>query len=278
MSYSGAIQEGRSRKAGVWCCDGYLKVVAPSDGGNYGRQIWISVSLPFARHHGRRVRISRDSVTVEHCEPRRLVAVVQAPGVHIMCLSLHAPHGMEASEAKLWWRETSDIIRRCTRVADKLVFVDANAAVPLGVEGVTGEHTAGSKIVPHSGGKLVEFALGHGLLVPCAFDEYAGGSSQRTYTPIGADGPTSRSDYVIVNRALSVKRGSAAVWHDVDLEHRRGEHYTRLRLLRGLPPRCPMCQASGGSHAMIEMLSGSPTATNLSSVRLSLILKKNWCT
>ena len=139
------------------------------------------------------------------------MAVVQAPGVHIMCLSLHAPHGMEASEAKLWWRETSDIIRRCTRVADKLVFVDANAAVPLGVEGVTGEHAAGSKVAPHSGSMLVEFALEHGLLVPCTFDEYAGGSSQCTYTPIGAGGPTCRSDYVIVSRALSVKRGSAAV-------------------------------------------------------------------
>ena len=56
------LQEGRSRKAGVWCCDGYLRVVAPSVGGNFGCQIWISVSLPFARHHGRPVRISRDNV------------------------------------------------------------------------------------------------------------------------------------------------------------------------------------------------------------------------
>ena len=122
------------------------------------------------------------------------MAVVQALGAHIMCLSLHAPHSMEASGAKLWWRETSDIVRRCTWVADKLVFIDANAAVPLGVEGVTGEHAAGLKVAPHSGGMLVEIALEHELLLPCTFGEYAGGSSQCTFTPIGADGPTCRSD------------------------------------------------------------------------------------
>ena len=157
------------------------------------------------------------------------MAVVQAPGVHIMCLSLHATHSMEASEAKLRWREMSDIVRRCARDADKLVFVDANrynAAVLLGVEGVTGAHAAGSKVARALAVcMLVEFALEHGLLVPCTFDEYAGGSSQCTYAPIGADGPTCRSDYVIVSRALSVKRGSAAVWHDVDLGHRRDDHY-----------------------------------------------------
>ena len=232
------LQEGRSRKAGVWCDDGYLRVVAPSAGGNYGCQIWISVSLPFARHHGRPVRIGRDNITVEHCEPRRLVVVVQAPGVHIMCLSLHAPHGMEANEAKLWWSETSDIVTRCARVADKLVFVDANAAVPLGVEGVTGEHAAGSKVAPRSGAMLAEFALEHGLLVPCTFDEYVGKGPQCTYTPIGADGPTCRSDYVLIGRAFSVKRGSAAVWHDVDLGHRRDDHYPAVLTVQP-PPKMP---------------------------------------
>ena len=230
------LQEGRSRKAGVWSSDGFWKIVASAERGNYGCQIWLSETLPFARRRGRPVRLCRDHITVEHSEPRRLVVTVRAPGVHVQCVSLHAPHSMDAGEAELWWRGTAEIVKACARVSDKLVFVDANAAVPTGVGQVTGQHAAGSAVALQSGVAFVEFARAHDLYLPCTYDEYVGDRAlQCTYTPVGADTPTCRSDYVAVSRSFSVKGHSAIAWQDVDLGHKRDDHYPAVVVARPVP-------------------------------------------
>ena len=96
------IQEARSARAGIFKCGDYICVTSQSANGCYGCELWLNATLPFGKHYGRAVRITKGDVVVVASEPRLLIANVTRKAASFLCVVGHAPHATAAELPDVW--------------------------------------------------------------------------------------------------------------------------------------------------------------------------------
>ena len=75
--------------------------------GKYGCEIWINMSAPFCVKGGKKVFLTRDSVTVVFSDTRVLIVGCRALKVDVYNVSAHAPYCKsknDCSEVCDWWK------------------------------------------------------------------------------------------------------------------------------------------------------------------------------
>ena len=96
------IQEARSARAGISKCGDYICVTSQSANGCHGCELWLNATLPFGKHYGRAVRITKGDVVVVASEPRLLIANVTRKAASFLCVVGHAPHATAAELPDVW--------------------------------------------------------------------------------------------------------------------------------------------------------------------------------
>ena len=69
----------------------------------FGCQVWISTTLPYAKENDMKLYIGIDDVFIELAEPRLLIVSVSAKLCKVVIISMHAPH-QRNKEGLDWWK------------------------------------------------------------------------------------------------------------------------------------------------------------------------------
>ena len=120
------IQEARTNE-GMSKTDGFLRYRSGGCRGNYGVELWVSLSQPvgYGEHA---IKITANDVTICHKDPRRLLARIEKSGIDLLVLVIHAPHsGHGIEEVEQWWIETADILNSFHQGGRVIVLGDCNA-------------------------------------------------------------------------------------------------------------------------------------------------------
>eukprot|EP00959_Pyramimonas_sp_CCMP1952_P169369 3537946-Pyramimonas_sp.AAC.1 len=118
------VQETR-HKIGARNVGEYHVISSPADKGNFGCEIWLNTQLPYGTSKRGPLLFTSKHVTLLQALPRLLVARIQAPGMHMVVASAHAPHSRRpAAEKKAFWSMLKAAI---SRWKIQLTFLDGNA-------------------------------------------------------------------------------------------------------------------------------------------------------
>eukprot|EP00973_Karenia_brevis_P095198 12426218-Karenia_brevis.AAC.1 len=120
------VQEARSSRSVVQESHGYIVASSGADSGQLGCELWINMSLQFARADARAIRVKIQNVTILHGDARRLLVAISTRFFSCLVCVLHAPH--QVGVVAEWWTETIDLLRQyADSFPSLIVFTDANA-------------------------------------------------------------------------------------------------------------------------------------------------------
>ncbi len=88
----GCFQEARNKSGRRQLIDNVLMLASAAANGNYGCEMWITLSAPFCVKGGKKVFLTRDGVTAVFSDPRVLIVRCRALKVDVYIVSAHAPY------------------------------------------------------------------------------------------------------------------------------------------------------------------------------------------
>ncbi|CAE7855375.1 unnamed protein product [Symbiodinium sp. KB8] len=126
-----ALQETRS-DAGSTRVGGFLRYAAGSERGQFGTEWWFLDGAPLtqADNPARQHCFEAQALTTVFADCRRLFIRYSRPGMHILFISLHAPHrATEHHLLEVWWRTTLSLVFQHRRSDWIVVAGDFNCAL-----------------------------------------------------------------------------------------------------------------------------------------------------
>ncbi|OLP98061.1 hypothetical protein AK812_SmicGene19515 [Symbiodinium microadriaticum] len=126
-----ALQETRS-DAGSTRVGGFLRYAAGSERGQFGTEWWFLDGAPLtqADNPARQHCFDAQALTIVFADCRRLFIRYSRPGMHILFISLHAPHrATEHHLLEVWWRTTLSLVFQHRRSDWIVVAGDFNCAL-----------------------------------------------------------------------------------------------------------------------------------------------------
>ena len=126
-----ALQETRS-EAGSTRVGGFLRYAAGSERGQFGTEWWFLDGAPLTKtaDSDRQYRFEAQALTTVFADCRRMFIRYSRPGMHILFVSLHAPHrATEHHILEEWWRTTLNLVFQHRRNDWLIVAGDFNCAL-----------------------------------------------------------------------------------------------------------------------------------------------------
>ena len=209
------LQETRMQRD--YQCKGraFFEVHAAGKNGNHGTSLLFAQDVPYGWQGDRPLHILPEHISCLHAEPSILVCAVHAPGLHLCCVSAHAPHsGNSPSSIQAWWRRLQGVIPKDAK-GRLLLLVDANAR--LGSVTSTGiDAHAGEEECP-AGECLRELADKFQLWIPATCFDRTGRRDPSASEPtwVSPHGTLHRVDYIGV--PLAWNTGNVTPWVHGDL-------------------------------------------------------------
>ena len=215
-----AIQEARS-EAGMSCANDILRLCGGHRGGQYGIEIWIDLTVPYAwSPKGKQKFFHRTHFQCIHHEPRSMLIRCDAPELSFWLLALHAPHsGYPLQERELWWSQVCEVLRQHHDGATLFVLGDTNAA-PGQYDGVTVLQEGFSSSASTS--LLKNFLLEFNLYLPATSEVHTGPNG----TWIDFSGEREHCiDHVALPQQWHDRCVGSYVLHDFDLATLHEDHH-----------------------------------------------------
>ncbi len=186
------LQETRARTSGMINSDTHLRLIAASDGGRGGTEIWLAKRTPT----GRKLGLHQSDVIVLLSEAEILCVRVKWAFGQFLIISAHSPHsGYNVEQVQQWWSRFNEMVDRFhTAAVEWLVIgIDANTNFSedmppcIGSLGLT-EHAN------HISRHFKDFLLRHNLFLPSTFEDYHRGETHTWRVVAEQNG--ARCDYV----------------------------------------------------------------------------------
>ncbi len=126
----GCFQETRSKNGRSRCIDNVVMMASAADRGNYGCEVWVNLSAPIYWKGGKKVYLTRDSVTKVFSDPRILIVRCKALKIDFYVISAHAPYVKSPTNCKAaceWWVRLSSVVAEtCMHEIPVLAGIDGN--------------------------------------------------------------------------------------------------------------------------------------------------------
>ena len=185
----------------------------------WGCSVWLSRLLPLGSYDGRNVFVDESEVSVISACPRSMVLRLRTPTASIYLAALHRPSQLRPQHEREAFDERLRGIVEQTQGQPLIVGIDANARVPLSVEGITGSLECGPS--DKAGDELIDLLAETGIWLPTTFPLCHKGPSE-TWTH--ATGKRSRIDYFMVSQHFSAVTTSTWVDKELDLLNVKDDH------------------------------------------------------
>ena len=186
------LQETRARTSGMILSDTHIRLIAASQNGSGGTEIWLAKRSST----GGALGIKQSDVLVLLSEPELLCVRVQWPYGLFLLISAHGPHsGYPKQDIEQWWQRLSSIVDR--------FHTDINAWLVVGIDANTNfeddflPHQGGHGLAHHSNPICKHFRTflqRHDLFLPSTFDDCHQGVTD-TWR-VNAERKGARCDYV----------------------------------------------------------------------------------
>ena len=194
----------------------FFEVHAAGKNGNHGTSLLFAKDVPYYGWQGDRpLHILPEHVSCLHAEPSILVCAVHAPGLHLCCVSAHAPHsGNSPSGIQAWWRKLQGVIPIDAK-GRLLLLVDANARLGSVTSAGIDAHAGEEECV--AGECLRELADVFQLWIPATCFDRKGRRDPSASEPtwVSPHGTLHRIDYIGVPQAWNT--GNVTPWVHRDL-------------------------------------------------------------
>ena len=195
-------------KGGLFSTSSFHRFASEHDS-HWGVAIWIRKSLVI---NGNLTAITLSDCRVLCSEPRLLAITIQVCGVSVLCVAAHLPQQQHGHDPRSALYKSITALLNAPRQFDIVLFgVDANARLPCGFNGVTGEVEHGEP--DQYGFDFVEFLANVSLWVPATFSACHSGTSATWRHP---HGHTSRIDFLCIGGTASHE--GVHSWTDTDFD------------------------------------------------------------
>eukprot|EP00438_Fugacium_kawagutii_P013423 Skav211299 [mRNA] locus=scaffold1052:70762:76259:- [translate_table: standard] len=213
------VQEARSDPT-FGQTQGIIRIASGSDKGNFGTELWISTSIPFA-HRGRsRGYITLQDCVVVNCSPTHLLVRVHNTFCDLWILVAHGPHSGHHEKVRQDWWDTLRALTDCIPgEAHLLCFLDANARTGAADHQHVFQH---DDTVSPSTSMLRDFLQHRALCLPSTGVHHEGDHPTWT-SPDGLH--QQRIDYVAIPLDLRDHVISSHVLQDFDLGNLHPDHW-----------------------------------------------------
>ena len=203
------IQEARTEKDTA-TCGSYVRYASGHDGShNYGVELWVNHSLPFAYASGCPVRFQSTQCTVLHAEPSILIARLTCSVIDWCVAVLHAPHRAHPVEfRRAWWSRVERVCLSCGGGAQWCLLMDGNSRVGSTTTAYVGDYEADAQ--DDSGECMHHMLQALDVFLPSTFTAHMWGASQTLRQKRNSEWV--QSDYV--GLPMSVASSQIDCWTD----------------------------------------------------------------
>ena len=220
------IQEARTQ-AGRFQSEHYHILAGGADFQHtalFGCEIWFHKSLGILEdEQGQITKLQDSKLTVQHSDPRRLVALFEFDANSLQVAVFHAPSvkGGEHGEQVVaeWWEQTNGILDKIGSGHMQLILIDANT--PLGSTESQFVGAAGAETENAAGQMFQDFLHQRSLYAPTTMDWCHQNTHSTWAHPRGA---RLRRDYVVINEPLFQMAQMSRVIQDYDNTFSHEDH------------------------------------------------------
>ena len=189
--------------------------------GNRGCELWLNRSRPYAYTKHKTFSFSAQHVHIASRDDRHLLALIQAPHLHIRILVVHAPHECaQDAPYQQWWDQIQQCVDHTPKHLPLIVLGDMNARIgsipSLAISQFCSDEES------ETGHSLHAFTLENELWAPSTFAEHHSGES---HTWVSPKGQTYRLDFVLLPHQWKEFGVRSFVDYDVDLAMARHDHF-----------------------------------------------------
>ena len=234
-------QETRDSETRIQERESFIIVSAQANGsGQYGCRVYINCNVPYAKRAAVGfMKVQLQHISISHHDPRQLLVSVDAPGLRVAIVSLHAPHSGD-SDGAAWWAQTLRIMKLQCASRSIVAGMDANVHVTTESFPLIGDHLS----VPNTRSKyekeFIDCLSEVGLVLPATFKVNCEREIQSTFV---ARGCSAVCDYIGTSSKICVKPGSCRVLCNFDTGREADDHLpigapTHFKSAYGLPIYC----------------------------------------
>eukprot|EP00435_Cladocopium_sp_Y103_P052083 s55_g16.t1 len=248
------LQETRS-SAGQFQAEGVLRLASGSVHGQHGVELWVNLDLPISSTQPRLPGFQAKHFQVLHADPRRLFVRLAHSCFNGLFLVLHGPQsGRPLQERRLWWSDTTELIRQYRADLPLFVLMDANAKTGPSCEPMI-FHCA--DVSSANTEFLRSFLHEHALCLPCTSDVHQGDTA--TWT--GVDGLSQhRIDFIAVPQHALPQCTLSSVVEELEPGNRFDDHRAVALQLHWHASSSDSCDASQTSISYNRAIIGQKAA------------------
>ena len=215
------LQETRSRQTETVVSQTHLRYTSAADNrGNYGVELWVSRTTPFAWRDKTPLFFQADDFRLLNWSPRHIIARVQRGLLRFIIAVCHAPTAADPTR-EAWWKTFTDNILNLGGGDPVVLLGDLNTKFVTPEQPHIGDLCYEKS--PDLAGPLNRLLKIAGVWAPSTYSFCHHGASHTWSAPGG--GSTSRIDYILIPLHWGVGSYASTVLHDVDFGQQGVDHY-----------------------------------------------------
>ena len=260
----------------------YQSGAAPD--GSRGCELWLSKQQPYASSPKMKHYFRHEHVHVAAYSDRYILAILNAPHLHIRILVLHAPHAASQDvDVESWWQTIQQMINRICTSLPIIVLGDMNAKLGSVSSDSVGSYAPEQESL--TGHLLHALLLESRLWAPSTFEEHHQGTS---FTWTSCDGLSHRLDFVLLPIHWKAYHVQSYVAANIDLCTAKEDHAvacvdlsmavakSKRQHLEHVRIDANTCKDKGAQQQFIQYLSTPPTIPWEVGVGLHAELVTSW--
>ena len=208
------LQESCARHSGISRIGPFLRCNSGcNDRGQLGCELWIDVGVG-------QTQITERNLVQLHSDPRRLIVRLQAKGLDVILVVLHALHsGYNENDVSDWWDHTIKLCKGFQGLAPCCVMMDSNAQIAHPHPPIVGSLLDG--VHSHTTVGLLRFCEECNFWLPSTFPDTHTGDNGTWHHPSGL---WRRLDYIAL--PLGWRQSEVQSWVDqeIDLNQQTSDH------------------------------------------------------